>query len=323
MDRAGQMRTGAVTGMLAALAYGLAGEWVFLQWNDLLIGTLSISFLILVPVVLGGLTVAFAPESQKESWPYAVFAPWVVCFVLGVGVGLLAMEAWVCITMALPLCFVLSSLGGAAMRWWIVRRRDRQLLSILLFVPFLLAPVEAQWQPPTTTRRVTVAIDVAAAPETVWNAIIAVPEIQPGEGGFAWFRWMGLPQPRAATLSEPGPAGMRYANYANGFQVIEPVQLWEPHHRYRFDVELDPASHQPTPLWAAVAGRAVDVEWVEYTLEPRGPNQLRLHLTSQYALTTPVNPYAGVWLDFILQDFQAYILRVVGGRAEAIQLAAR
>ncbi len=314
MVQAGQVRTGAVAGLMAALAYGATGEVLFQKLDEFLIGTLSISFLVLVPMGIGVLTVKFAPDAQKGSWPYAVFAPWLVCLVLGLVVTVLAMEAWVCVLMALPLFCVLSSVGGALMRWWYARHRERngQLLGLLLLAPLLLAPLEARWHPPTTTRTVATSIELDASPAAVWEQIIAVPEIQPGEGGFAWFPWLGLPQPLAATLREAGPTAIRHATYRNGFGVVEPVRVWEPYARYRFDVELDPARVQATPLWTAVASNHVDVQWVEYVIEPLGPAWVRLHLMSQYTLTSPVNGYATVWIDFVLRDFQQYILRVVG-----------
>jgi hypothetical protein len=66
-----------------------------------------------------------------------------------------------------------------------------------------------------------------------------------------------------------------------------------------------------------VAGEHLQVEWVEYRIEPLSDDLVRLHLTSRYRLETPVNPYAALWVDFLLSDFQTYILDIVTGRAEA------
>lgn len=237
-----QTRSLPVWGMVVALAYGLSGEIFFQQARDLLLGTLSISFLFLVPLGIGALTVALASESMRESWPYAIFAPWAACALLGVAVLILSMEAWICVAMGLPIFFVMSSLGGALMRWWFTRRRDRgnsSFLSLLLVTPLLFSPLESQWQPPTIIREVKTSVLVAAPAETVWAEFVTVPKIQPNEERFAWFRAAGLPHPVEAKLDKPGIEGVRYASYDNGMRVIEPVQVWELYDRYRFGVLLD------------------------------------------------------------------------------------
>jgi hypothetical protein len=318
---------GPVVAMVMALAYGVSGGLIFKQTdsNDLLMGTLSISFLFLVPFGIGTLTVALSPAERKSSWPYVIFAPWVVCTLLGILVLILSLEAWICVAMGLPLFFVMSSLGGALIRWWTVSRGGKDdtsllgivLLTPLLFSPILFSPIEAYIQQPTIVREVKASILVDAPAEVIWNEFVTVPKIQPSEEHFAWFRAAGLPHPVEATLVNPGAEGVRYASYDNGMKVIEAVQVWSLYERYRFGVELDRESGQHTPLWSDVAGEHLHVQWVEYQIEELSGSQVRLHLTSRYALETPVNPYASLWVDFLLSDFQKYILDIVTARAEA------
>ena len=313
-------QAGPLFGMVVALIYGFGGELFFKQAgdNDLLIGTLSLSFLLLLPLGIGALTVKLLPKDLKVNWPYAVFAPWVVCIALGVLLLLLSMEALLCIIIGLPIYFVLSSTGGALMCWMYNRRERREsgLLGIILLAPLLMSPVEARWQPPTVVREIYASRVVDAPAAVIWNEFVTVPRIQPEEARFAWFRAAGLPHPVEATLVNPGVDGVRYASYDNGMKVIEPVQVWEEHERYRFGVLLDPESGQRTPLWSDVAGEHLHVQWVEYRIEPLSAGQVRLHLTSRYALATPINPYAAAWVDFLLSDFQHYILEIVTARAE-------
>lgn len=310
-------------GAMGVFLYGLGAEVAFQEMSSVLVGTLSISFLLLVPFVLGVLTVALSPPDRKESWLYAFFAPWAVCLVLGIVIYLLAMELWICVVMGLPLLFVMSSLGGVLVTWLYRRkvdrdrRRDTTTLGLLILLPFLAMPLEARLPLPTQARTVQTQVTIQADAQTVWETFIAVPPIQPDEGPRAWFRVLGLPDPIEATLSAPQAGAMREARYSNGLRVIEPVLVWEPYERYRFRVELDLAS-LPSPLWRAVESRHLDVQEVEFWLEPQPGGAVTLHLDSTYRLATPLNPYAGRWLDFLLRDFQGYILQVVKQRAERI-----
>jgi hypothetical protein len=306
----------------AALAYGVGAQLVFQQASDVLVGTLSISFLVLVPIALGALTVALAPAAFKRSWAFAVFVPWAICALVGLIAFLLALELWLCIVMGLPLFFVLSSLGGVLV-CYLYKRKDapnsqNTTLGLLLLAPFLFLPLEAQLGASGQERTVQTQIEIAADPTTVWASFVVVPEIQPAEERFAWFRLLGLPDPVEATLTGQGVGGMRLARYANGLHVVEPVLVWEPPLRYRFAVEVDPAS-LPSPLWRAVEGRHLDVQSVEYEVESHPDGGVLLHLESVYRLATPLNPYAGFWMDFLLDDFQHYILAIVKQRAEHAQ----
>ncbi len=307
-------------GVLAALAYGLTGEVMFQNIDDWLRGTLCLSFLVVLPVGIGALTAALAPQSYRSSWRYAIFAPWAVCTLLGIVVAVVALELWACVVMALPIFFLMSSVGGMLVVWWRDRRQRRtgdRLLSLLLLAPFLLGPLEAQWQLPMIERTVETSVVVDATPQQVWDTFVAVPAIRRDEEGFAWFRLLGLPNPVAATLSKPGVDGMRAASYDNGLRVWEPVREWQPYARYRFDVRVDPAS-LPSPLWGAVESQYLDVRSVEYRIEPLDDAQVRVVLATDYRLTTPLNPYASLWVDFLLRDFQHTILRVVAERAERL-----
>jgi hypothetical protein len=273
----------------------------------------------LLPLGIGALTVQLSPKNKRISWSYAIFAPWAVCTVLGVAVLVLALEAAICVAMGLPIFFFFSSIGGVLVCWLTNQRAgrgDSKMLGLIVLTPLLFSPLEAQWNPPTVVREIRTAVIVDAPAAVMWNHFVAVPRIQPEEERFAWFRAAGLPHPVEATLVNPGPEGVRFASYDNGMKVIEAVQVWELHQRYRFGVVLDPESGQHTPLWSDVAGEHLKVEWVEYQIEPLTDRQVRLHLTSRYALETPINPYAVAWVDFLLEDFQHYILDVVTHRAE-------
>jgi hypothetical protein len=314
----GKPQTAMLAGFVA-VAYGVGAELVFQQTSDSWVGALSLSFLFLVPAALGALTVALAPADYKRSWVFAIFAPWIVCALGALVVYLLGMELWMCIVMGLPFFFAMSSLGGALVSY-LYRRRDARTsgnttLGLLVALPFVLLPLEAQLPLPTVTRTVRADVLVAADAEMVWEQLIAVPEIQPDEKRFAWFRALGLPDPVEATLNAEGVGAMRHARYANGLQVVEPVLVWEPAARYRFSVELDPAS-LPSPIWRAVDGPHMDVVYVEYRIDPQASGLVLLHLESVYTLATPLNGYAGVWMDFLLSDFLHYILSIVKERSE-------
>jgi len=135
-------------GVLAALVYGALTHLVFAQ-DTQLVGTLSVSFVVLVPPVLGFLTVSFATPAQKKSWKYFIFAPWLSCGLCMALAGIFLLEAWFCILLAAPLWLALASAGGAvaALVSELAQKRGSNDViwgALLLFTltPFLFVPLE-------------------------------------------------------------------------------------------------------------------------------------------------------------------------------------
>jgi hypothetical protein len=315
-----------VTGSCLVLLYGLASHVIFQSLRNILVGTLSVSFLILAPAALGVLTVSLRPARFQGSWVYAIVAPWVSCAVLGGMILFFRMELWICIVMGLPLFVAISTLSGVGTHLVQQRRRHRYaskssgVLGVLLLLPFLGSPIEMQVSPPVEVHTVEVAITIQAEPARIWDEFTAVEEIQPQERRLTWFQLAGLPQPVAALLVTQGNERVRYAHYANGLMVVEPVLVWQPYERYVFSVELDPGAELPSELWHAVESEHFDVLEVAFWLEPVTGDEFVLHLSSTYRLSTQLNGYARLWLDFLLSDFQQFILEVIKHRAEGVQL---
>ncbi len=312
------------TGSLAGLLYGLGARLAFKSGGlEDYLGLITIGFAVLVPLVIGVLTVAFAPRKYKTSWIYAIFMPWLPCLLLAVLVTVLAWEVAICVLMALPIFMTMASLGGAAAAL-VFQLKGRSstpgaqasLLGLVVLAPYLLTPLEHRFTPPDLVQTVHTRITIQARPETVWHNLIAVPHIRPEEHRPALFRWLGLPTPVEASLSEPGQEGKRYAVYDNGLALLEPVTEWAPYRRYTFGVGLDPTAPAPPPF-DQVGGRYFEVQQVGFDLEPDGAGGTVLHLHSRYRLSTWLNGYGRWWFELLLNDLQTYILGIIKARSEA------
>jgi uncharacterized protein YajQ (UPF0234 family) len=66
-----------------------------------------------------------------------------------------------------------------------------------------------------------------------------------------------------------------------------------------------------------VGGKYFDVLEGRYELESIGKNQVTLHLTSQFRLSTNFNFYSGLWSKLIMRDIQKNILEIIKERCEA------
>ena len=96
---------------------------------------------------------------------------------------------------------------------------------------------------------------------------------------------------------------------------VEEVTAWQPRQGFSFTIALDPNTSPPWP-WSQVGGPAFEILDGVYTIEPLDSQRVVLHLSSRHRLSTKLNPYGGLWTDFLLGDIQNYILTIVKDRAE-------
>lgn len=307
------------TGVPFALAYGLITHLVF-QPNDDYWGLVSLGFLVGVPFVLGLITMLLA-RSQCETPLTAIALPWITCILyLAILIGA-QVEAFICVCLALPLVFGMSSLGGlftcALMKFRGRAPSNSRFLGLFIFLPYLFAPLEGQWTPPTTHYMVNTEIVINAPVEVVWQNIIRVPPIQTWERRPAFFTLIGLPYPIEATLSGEGNGNVRHASFEDGLLFIETVTNWETNRVIGFTIEADKS--QPLPIHLQM----IDSPYFEvvngsYRLEPLTDGRVLLHLSSQHEVTTTFNWYAGLWTRLIMQDIQTNILQIVKTRSESL-----
>lgn len=312
-----------------AVAYGLFIRLAFASEQlSTLFGTISLGFLVFVPLALGALTVFFAPESYRRSWVYAVFTPLLSCTLFAALAAALSLEAWICVVMALPIFWAMAMLGGLAtflgFYWRDKAKRGPSqtgLIGLLLFSPFLITPLENLLPVQDSIRTVHTQIEVKAAPEVVWQNITRVSEITEAEHHWSFFHLAGLPRPSYATLGYEGVGGVRRGQWEDGLAFTETIIDWQLYRRYTMRMEADLRQLQPSSLpLQEIGGRYFDVIEGQYRLEPAGENKVILHFTSTHRLTTRFNFYGGLWTDLFMRDVQNYILRIVKARAEAALL---
>jgi hypothetical protein len=311
-------------GMGAAILYGGLTRFLFGQQLEFL-GTLSLSFFVLTPLVLGVLTVLLASEQQKRSWGYVIFAPWGPCSACMVLAGLLNWEAWFCIALALPLFWFLSSVGGVLgyLVWQIAKTVKSKyfpssMLIFFLLSPYLAAPVERLFPARTVLRTVHSQIEINSAPAVIWPQITNLQPIQPSEEHVALFHLLGLPRPREARMTCTQIGCLRTGQWENGLVFEGTVTKSIPEQMYWLTLKADTQAVQPSqaPL-DQIGGSVFSMVDDGYEIEDRGNGRSIVHLYSTYRLTSRMNGYATLWLDFLLQDIQGYILQIEQQRCEA------
>ena len=310
--------------ILVGALYGLLARLTFDQkiGGDLL-GVMTISFIFVVPAVVGFLTVYLLPPERKLSPWWVILAPWATAAISLLTLMAMKLEGAICIVMMLPIYLVMASTGGAlaaALRSWRGgRRMNAAALGAVLLLPYLAAPAENALPPAMEHRVVRNQVRIHAGADEVWSQIVRVPPIDPAQYGTSFVHRIGFPRPVEATLSREGVGGVRHASFERGVVFVETVTEWEPRRVLSFGIEADPATIPPTTFdqHVTVGGEFFDVLNGTYEIEPVGPHEVILHLRSTHRLSTTFNFYASFWTDLVMRQIQGNILQIVKARSEA------
>ncbi len=281
-----------------------------------LISIMTVSFLLLGPLVIGWASIRF--NTNKElSAKQAFFLPFIPVILGCLITWIFNLEGLICIAMYLPLGLVLAGVGGVINRG--AKLDFKKSTFVILALPFVVNFSESKVKFETQSHTVQNVIEINGSTESVWNEIKSVRKIQKSELADSWIHKIGFPRPLDAEIDKEAVGGIRTANFERGLQFIETVDRWEPGKLLSFKIDVDPKNIPPQALdeHVTIGGPYFDVLHGTYEIENLGQNKVRLHLKSEFRLSTHFNFYAGFWTDLIMHQIQSDILSVIKKRSEA------
>jgi len=162
-----------------------------------------------------------------------------------------ALEGLACIVMASPLGLLFALGGGALGRALALSGRGsaRQTLSSIAILPLIFA-AEALL-PPSQSFDTCQTVEIAAAPERVWQAIVHMDRI---DEPLPLPMRLGVAYPRSGEIVGEGIGATRLGVFSTG-TAVERVTEWEPNRKLAFTVlkdvpgmrELSPYTHVHAP----------------------------------------------------------------------------
>ncbi|MFN8257847.1 MAG: hypothetical protein U0W24_19275 [Bacteroidales bacterium] len=288
------------------------------DWNELF-SVMSVTFLFLLPTIVGALTVYLSAPEKAKSIVYRIFTPWIPVILFLILTLALAIEGWACWLMILPVFLIAASIGGLIGGYIKSRKRnDRFSISIMVLLPFLIGPIESLVDTIPGTYEAYTYIDIHAPAEKIWDNVTRVKEITKEQDKGFLTRMLGFPRPVKAELNFEGVGAYREAIFTKGLVFHETVTEYKDNEKMVFTIKAFPHEIPSTTLdeHVVIGGDYFDVLNGTYVLEklPNGLN--RLHLYSHFKMNTTFNFYAGWWGKWIMKDIQNNILQVEKSRSE-------
>jgi len=298
------------------LVYALLLRTVFGEstWSGVF-SMMSKTFLFLLPSIVGALTVYFSKEAHARRWTYRIFVPWLPIVGFFIITLLFAIEGWPCLLMILPIFLLAASIGGIMKG----KKKDNKVyLSILVLLPLFVSPLESLLGAETTSYKAYTFIDIQAPAEKIWDEVTRVREISEAQDKGWLTQLLHYPKPVKAELNYEGVGPYREAIFTNGLVFHETVTEYVDNKKMSFSIKALPHEIPLTTMdeHLVVGGKYFDVLNGTYELEQLNENTCRLHLWSNFKLSTTFNFYASWWANRIMKDIQNNILQVEKYRAE-------
>ncbi|MEJ1239711.1 hypothetical protein WBG78_16360 [Chryseolinea sp. T2] len=304
-----------VIGILVGIAYAIITRIAFGEKAMLA----SVTYLFLIPTVLGMVPLLFASHEQLRSYRNFIFIPWLV-----VGSSLMMMvaldlEGLICLIILGAPFFMLATLGAFIVRLVQLNRESKNKGKIigLLILPFLLSPAENFVTSPSEVYEAKNTVIISSTAANIWENIVEVDEISTDEYESGFFNDLGIPRPVSASVDNRKVGGHRIGHFGGGLVFNELITHYDSLKKVAFEIDVDSKTVSDNVFDQHVLNgnyfRFVDAT---YTLTELPDGRVELALASKYQLTSKINFYGKFWGDIILEDFQSRLLVVIRKRCE-------
>ncbi len=282
---------------------------------------MTLTFFMSLPYGVGVLTIYLSSSDKAKSKRYLIFCPWIPIFIFLIVTLVFAIEGWACWIMVFPIFLFFASLGGLTCGYFKLKKSKRTNnlhISAVIILPFFIGPIEKGIGDIPGFYRADTSIDINASKEKIWSNVTSVKEIQPDEDRGRLTNFLQLPRPIRAELNYEGVGAKRAAIFSGGLVFDETVLKYEHEKMMNFSIHANPYEIPSTTFdeHIVVGGAFFNVLEGTYILEQISSDQYRLHLYSEFKLTTTFNFYASLWGKWIMQDIQENILQVIKRRSE-------
>jgi hypothetical protein len=300
--------------------FGIAYRLLFSQPAGHRYNAMMSSFTLLVPALVGAVTVATAEWTRRRSWAYDFGTAAGANGLLVFGALALSIEGLICSVLAVPLFAIVGGLSGlltgALCRW---ARWPRTSLYGFAVLPLVFGAIEQHIALPDGVLTAEQSRSIAASPAEVWARLLSTTAIRPEEMDAAWMYRIGVPLPVSATSEEGNGQLVRHVTMGKNIHFDQIATNWEPGHRVLWTYRFTQDSFPPQALddHVRIGGRYFDVIDTEYVIEPTSKGST-LHVTMHYRVSTTYNWYVRPIAKFLVRNFEETALAFYAHRAETL-----
>ncbi|MFD2721009.1 SRPBCC family protein [Hymenobacter monticola] len=309
-----------------AAVYGLVIRLFFGSANGLM-EIMSVTFLFLVPVVIGFLTIILMPAAKTTSGTAAFFKPWLTSLIVLLVTILLKIEGSICWIMIFPIFATFAGIGGLIAyhvrnarsggpndsdenKW---QRPNTLNVSLLVAMPLALGLVEGEKASAPQEMVIQRAVILNAPAAEVWQQLTTSHAMSAPTSKMSVSALLGFPKHKSTTLDARSVGGKRTAYYEKGLYFDETITQYQPARLLVLRVDANPNAIPPAVMdeHILIGGKHLDILEDVYELESLPGGGTRLTLSSRFYINTPFNWYARLWAHYLMTDILQSELELV------------
>jgi Polyketide cyclase / dehydrase and lipid transport len=273
-----------------------------------------------MPFCLGMVSVLIYGYHERRTFGQSLLVCAYSIVIAGAALLLVAFEGLICLIMAAPLALALSLLGGMVAHvvlrnaWW-RQDSDKLICAAILAIPTLIG-AEHLSAPEAPLLCVKTAIEVKAAPETVWRHVVSFSDLPSSRD---WLFHLGIAYPIRAEIRGQGVGAVRLCEFSTG-PFVEPIEVWDEPHLLKFSVTKNPAPMEELTPYREVHPPHLDGFLVsqegQFLLTKNSDGSTHLEGTTWYQHHLWPAGYWQIWSDFIIHRIHKRVLLHVKNLAE-------
>lgn len=306
--------------LASGVTYGIAIRLIFSGEPHGPYAAMMGSFTLLVPMLVGAITVMLAERIARRSWAYYFWAAAAANALFVVGTLALSIEGIICCILAVPLFSLLGGIGGL-LTGALCRQKKWPRESVYGFavLPLALGGLEQHLPLPNTIQSAEQSRSVAAPPAAVWEHLLSAKSIRPDEMSNGLMYRMGVPLPLSAVTEEQGRKLIRHITMGKSIHFDQVATTWQPNRQVLWTYRFTKDSFPPNALddHVRIGGRYFDVIDTEYTID-QIPGGSSLRVVMHYRVSTNFNWYVRPIAAFLVTNFEGTALAFYARRAESM-----
>jgi hypothetical protein len=326
-------------GVSISTGYGLLMHQLFLLSGGL-VEVMTMAFLVIIPVIIGFITVIAVGSSKVTSTAKGFLYPWISCSAILIITLLLNIEGAICWFMIAPFFFVLAGLGGLLAYHRIKPKIDYNenydfdfnkdennttknklgWASLIIIVPYLAGMAEMKIGHNDELLEKKQSLTINAAKDKVWqcmqsNKLVNLQHYKPG-----LVNALGFPKHISTELDSFYVGAKRKAIFEHGLYFDEQVLAVEKEKRVLLAVKTDPAKIPASVMdeHILIGGKHIRMYQDEYTLTDNLNGTTTVSLSSKYFINTPFNWYCKLWSQALISSVLKAELQLIKVNSESI-----
>ncbi len=296
--------TGIIASVIYALIVRILAEFDIIEIN-------SISFLFILPVIIGGyLPFYFGGKTFAKNIGKVIFYPIFTVILFFLIAIIKRLEDIGCfIIIGIPF-FIISTIVSIIIRYIILQKKDDNLTNknslVILIIPVVLGSIEKNFEKRIYKNEIQHTVVINQPKELIWKNLYNVPDLSQNTNK-NFFNFIGIPAPQKSDYNPE--TNERIGYFENGIYFSENISESIYLEKLSFKINTEKSNFKDNKTIEHVLTKGdFNFNEISYELKEIGINQTAITLKCNYILKSNIPFYAEIWAKNIVNDFETKLL---------------